>query len=158
LLDMTNKILVVLGASLALIPLAAQAHDHDGRWRDREVAVRPAPPLHQPDGHYEWRTVNQWVPEHSEAVVVPGECVRRGRHGRRVVCRPSHTEQRWVAGQYVQNGQWVWVANPAPIYPAYGNYAPPAPPRHVPVTPSGFELEAGPGGVRVGIHLDGRLG
>lgn len=167
---MKHKMLAVLGLSLALAPLAAQAHDrdHDGDWDDDDDQVQTAPPQAQPGGHYEWRSVNQWVPAQAQQYVVPGSCFTRGwgwHH--RTFCSPSHYETRVIPGHYIQGGQWVWVADPAPVYPQYPDpdqypqypdsneqYAPdPAPQQYQPAPTGGFDLRVGPRGVRVGLHV-----
>lgn len=164
---MNQKMIAVLGLSLTLAPLAAQAHGR--HWHDRDDddddQVQVSPPPVQPGGHYEWRQVNRWIPAHGEQVFVPGFCgVRPWFH--RVVCTPGHYGQRWVPGHYEQAGQWVWIADPVQTYPQYQEPAPAYPqdpdeqyPESAPpaypeqVAPSGFELRAGPRGVSVGVQI-----
>jgi hypothetical protein len=86
----------ILGLVLALSPAAALA---DGYYS-------PAPPA---AGHYEQRTVDQWVPGSYQQLFVPGGC--RQEYWRNV-CWPGHYDQRWMPGHYEEVSQQVWV--PAP--------------------------------------------
>lgn len=161
---MNQKLIAVLGVSLTLAPFAAQAHGrhwHHDDDDDRDEVVRVAPPPAQPGGHYEWRGVNRWVAGRGEQVFVPGSCaVRPWFH--RVVCRPGYYGQRWIPGHYEQGGQWVWVPDPVQTYPQYQEPAPSYPEEDEPApsgpvepapAPSEFQLNAGPGGVSVGVRL-----
>src|SRR5690242_21822298 len=97
----------MLGLALSLAPAAAFAYP-------------VAPPPGQPvvGGHYEWRTVNEWVPGSYQQVYVPGRChVRAWRSW----CRPGFYRTEWNPGHYAPVNQQVWVAdawqNPGPIPP-----------------------------------------
>lgn len=119
---------LVLGAAL-LVPAAARADDDRDEWRRRDARVSvhvhtrdcndaPRPPAGDPQyasGHYELRTVNQWVPGYSERVWVEGSCrTKHKRHGSVTRCRDGYYDERWVDGHYEQRQDWVWVADARP--------------------------------------------
>jgi len=81
------------------------------------AGCRHAPePASRPDGRYELRTVQSWVPGHHERVWVPEVChTKHKKHSRRTVCRDGYYDERYVEGYYQQVEEWVWV--PAPQRP-----------------------------------------
>jgi hypothetical protein len=104
---------LLLGLALSLLPAAAFAQPVMPPPGQRVVA----------SGHYEWRTVNQWVPGSYQQVLVPGRC-RVRRH--RSVCRAGFYRSVWRPGHYQPVNQKIWVAdgwqyqNPGPFPPRYG--------------------------------------
>lgn len=67
----------------------------------------PAPPPPSvPQGHYETRYVQRWVPGFATRSFVPGGCWQRGWHR---VCRPGGYVRQWVPGHYESVPQQVWV-------------------------------------------------
>lgn len=82
-------------------------------WNQHEAA--PVAPAHRPDGRYELRNSQQWIPDRYEQVTVQRcEEKRHGwKHNRRhhQRCYPV-TETRLVPGYYQTVQQWVFVAHP----------------------------------------------
>lgn len=62
-------------------------------------------------GHYEMRTVSQWVPGATTQVFVAGFC-HRPPFSPIQVCAPGHYETRTSPGYYQNTQQWVWVPHP----------------------------------------------
>lgn len=92
--------------------------DHDGRYH-------PAQPVARPGGHYELRTVQQWVEGRWVEDFVPESCrhIYKGRHHKykKTVCEPARTVSRFEEGHYENVQQWVFVPAPRPAPYRYGN-------------------------------------
>jgi len=76
---------------------------HDGwredSWRNREDR-----------GHYQLRTVQQWVPGRYEQTWVPQQCWTRPRWGGEAIkCRGGFYASRWIPGHYEAVQSTVWV-------------------------------------------------
>ncbi|MFL5319646.1 MAG: hypothetical protein ACJ790_08300 [Myxococcaceae bacterium] len=95
---------------------------------DHEVTPVPPPGnsgyQQQAPGHYELRTVNEFVPGRYDQVWVPASCTYQrwghwGHHGRQV-CSPGYYTQQWIPGRYVETSKYVFVSD-QPTYQYYGN-------------------------------------
>lgn len=154
----TNRILSLTAAVLTLVPAAAFAnngvqYDVNGRYDGagielgihlhtsncRHDAPPPPPPRAEPQGRYEIRTVQKWIPGYQEKVWVAEQCTtvtkHKDKHGKhkgkgkkhghykhetvtRTVCEPGHYATRWVEGRHVNEEQWVWVSYSPPHHPS----------------------------------------
>lgn len=117
-----------MSASVNVPPFSVHVHDsschHDAPPPQGVPVVVNTPPP-QPSGHYELRTVNQYVPGRYDQVWVPGSCIekRHGRWGHKVkqICNAGYYSQRWIPERYEQIQKWVWVDDAS--YYGYGGYA-----------------------------------
>lgn len=104
-------------------PVSVHVHGSDCHHGNN---LPPPPPPREPTGHYEVRTVSEFVPGRYDQVWVPPSCVTRyhGRWGRHVrqVCNPGYYTQQWIPGRYVDVQKTVWVQDSQQYqYGSYGN-------------------------------------
>ena len=113
---------LIAAASLiasVLAPAVAHAHEHEHEHEhfERLLPAFAFAPGNPPEGRFEWRRAERWVPAHEVRAWMPEHC-HRGAWGR-VRCWGGFYAPRWVPAHLESVPERIWVPFTPPPGLAY---------------------------------------